>query len=344
LEADKMSLGTYLESWLERCKRATSPNTYLQYEQHTRLYLKPLLGQFVLGKLNGDHVEELFAKLHTAGVSLAQQTKVATSLSAALGKAVKKGFLPKNPCDDAEWPILDQPEKVKAYTREQVAALLRSARSDRLYPMYLLSLDAGLRQEEAFALEWVDIDFGVGTVRIAKALEEVSLKKRETIGRLDQSDGRFRIKSIKTKKGIRTLPLAPQTLEVLQQHCEWMKVEGHGSRLVFCDTQGGYLHKSNVRRRSLLPILERAKLPNYGSHGMRHTCATLLLVDGVNIKVVSERLGHSTVVQTLNTYVHVLPGMQEVAVKKIESLFSHALTVVERATEEIGHGQATGAV
>ena len=97
------------------------------------------------------------------------------------------------------------------------------------------------------------------------------------------------------------------------------------SNLVFCDTGGGYLRKSNVRRRSLLPILEKAEVPNYGSHGLRHTCATLLLQDGVNIKVVSERLGHSTVVLTLKTYVHVLPGMQETAAQKISTLLQQVL-------------------
>jgi integrase len=343
LEADKTRLADYLDGWLGRCKTTTSPNTYLQYEQHTRLYLRPLLGQLVLGKLNAHHVEDLFVKLHEAGVSLKQQVKIVTSLSAALGKAVRKGLLRKNPCDDAEWPSVDEPARVKAYTREQVGELLKAARADRLYAVYVVCLDAGLRQEEAFALEWPDIDFEAGMVRVDKALEEVSLKKRETIGRNEKAVGRFRVKAIKTTRGRRTLPLAAQTLDVLRQHRDRMAAEGHGSRLVFCDTEGGFLRKSNVRRRSLLPVLERAKLPNFGSHGLRHTCATLLLLDGVNIKVVSERLGHSTVVITLQTYVHVLPGMQDVAARKMESLFRDVLPASNAEPRPEGHGQATGA-
>ena len=148
-----------------------------------------------------------------------------------------------------------------------------------------------------------------------QALEEVSLTKRKDIGRGDGS--RFRIKVTKTGKSLRTLPLAPQTVQLLKAHRDRMRDEGHGSEVVFCTTDGGYLEKSNFRNRSLLPALQRADLPNYGSHGLRHTCATLLLLDGVNIKVVSERLGHSTVVITLETYIHLLPGMQEVAAEKV---------------------------
>jgi integrase len=343
LEADKMTLASYLDGWLERCKSSVSPNTYLQYEQHTRLYLKPLLGQLPLGKVIAHSVEQLFVKLHSLGLTLKQQGKVGTTLSAALGKAVKKGLLQRNPCEHAEWPMPDDPNKVKAYTKDQVGALLKAAQADRLYAMYVLSLDAGLRQEEAFALEWPDVDFTAGTVRVHTALEEISLKKRADIGRTETAVGRFRIKSIKTKKGSRTLPLAPHTVAVLRQHRDHMTAEGHGSRIVFCDTGGGYLRKSNVRRRSLLPVLARAGLPNYGSHGMRHTCATLLLLDGVNIKVVSERLGHSTVVLTLQTYVHVLPGMQDAAAEKVEGWFRTLLPPATAATtkDEIGHGQAT---
>lgn len=80
---------------------------------------------------------------------------------------------------------------------------------------------------------------------------------------------------------------------------------------VFCDTEGGYLRQSNLRKNSFKPILERAKLPDLRFYDLRHTCATLLLLADVPAKVVSERLGHSSITLTLDTYSHVLPTIQK---------------------------------
>ena len=118
-----------------------------------------------------------------------------------------------------------------------------------------------------------------------------------------------------------------------------MLAEGHfgADKPVFCDTDGGWLRKSNVLRRSFRPIIARANdkavveakgsgreptlVPGIRPYDLRHTGATLLLLAGVSAKVVSERLGHSTVVLTLNTYSHVLPVMQEACADKLDAIF-----------------------
>ena len=100
-----------------------------------------------------------------------------------------------------------------------------------------------------------------------------------------------------------------------------MDAEGHDSSHVFADTEGNYLRMSNFYRRSFQPTLQRAGLPPTRLHDLRHTCATLLLLVGVNIKVVSERPGHADVKITLDIYSHVLPTMQELAVQKLETMF-----------------------
>src|SRR5262249_54886872 len=90
---------------------------------------------------------------------------------------------------------------------------------------------------------------------------------------------------------------------------------------VFCDTQGGLLRKSNFRRMSFEPVLKASRLPPIRFHDLRHTCATLLLLKDVNVKVVSERLGHATVQLTLDVYSHVLPTLQERAAEEMDGLF-----------------------
>jgi integrase len=90
---------------------------------------------------------------------------------------------------------------------------------------------------------------------------------------------------------------------------------------VFCDQRGGWLRKSNVSRRSFIPAIMAAKVPTIRFHDLRHTHATLLLRDGENVKVVSERLGHSSIEITLKYYSHVMPSMQEGAASRIQALF-----------------------
>jgi len=91
---------------------------------------------------------------------------------------------------------------------------------------------------------------------------------------------------------------------------------------VFCDTDGNPLRKSNLLRRSFFPLLEKAKVPRIRFHDLRHTAATLLLSQGVHPKVVQERLGHSQISLTLDTYSHVLPSMQKEATAKLDALFA----------------------
>lgn len=109
-----------------------------------------------------------------------------------------------------------------------------------------------------------------------------------------------------------------------------MLAEGHPHGLVFCDTQGGPVWKSNLVRRSFLPLLKRAGLPRIRFHDLRHTAATLLLLQGVHPKVVQERLGHSQISITLDTFSHVLPSMGREAAAKLDALFGTvALTVAK---------------
>ena len=94
----------------------------------------------------------------------------------------------------------------------------------------------------------------------------------------------------------------------------------HG--LVFPSRVGTPLNPENLVKRSFKPLLERAGLPSIRFHDLRHTCATLLLSKGVNPKIVQEMLGHANISVTLDTYSHVLPDMQEVAVTAMDEVFS----------------------
>jgi integrase len=108
----------------------------------------------------------------------------------------------------------------------------------------------------------------------------------------------------------------------LHDHRKKMLAEGHASAPVFCDSTGGYLRRSNFCRRSFLPLLKKAGVPKIRIHDLRHTAATLLLAQGENPKVVSERLGHSKVQTTLDIYTHVSQTIQKAAAAKMDRLMA----------------------
>jgi hypothetical protein len=114
------------------------------------------------------------------------------------------------------------------------------------------------------------------------------------------------------------IDLPSSTVEALKQHRKEMAKEGNINGWVFCDTKGGPIRKSNLLRRSFKPLLALAELPPIRFHDLRHTAATLLLAEGIHPKVVQERLGHSQISLTLDTYSHVLPSMQRAAADKLD--------------------------
>jgi integrase len=242
------------------------------------------------------------------------------ALRNALKHAVAGDLIPKNPAALVPLPKREEAAASKAVAPlegDQPDRLLAAASADRLYSQYVLALDSGMRQGELFGLHWPDLDFERGEVFVQR-----SLKERK---------GVLRLKETKTKHGRRRVRLTRPTLDALQQHRERMLAEGREVKAgaVFCDTDGGFLRKSNFARRSFDRALRMAGLiaerqaggkPKVRFHDLRHTCATILLLADVNPKVVSERLGHASIEITLNTYSHVLPTLQERAVEKLEAI------------------------
>ena len=110
----------------------------------------------------------------------------------------------------------------------------------------------------------------------------------------------------------------------LQDHRKLTLADGFAgtAETVFCDTKGGLLRKSNFRRKTWLPLLKAAGLPCIRFHDLRHTAATLLFKDDTNPKVVQEMLGHANISTTLNTYSHVMPGMQKEAARRFDRILA----------------------
>jgi integrase len=178
-------------------------------------------------------------------------------------------------------------------------------------------LKTGMRQGELLALQWTDLllDANQPSVTVRRSLEM-------------REHGKRQIGKPKTEAGRRRIDLSARAVNALRAHRKRQNEErlalGSGwddQDLVFCNTIGRHLEPNNVKRGSFGPLKKAAGVPEIRFHDLRHTAASVLLLEGVPAKVVSEMLGHASIAITLNTYSHVLPTMQRSAAAAMDRLF-----------------------
>jgi integrase len=193
----------------------------------------------------------------------------------------------------------------------QARTLLDAVEGNRLEALYVLAVTTGMRQGELLGLGWEDVDPEAGTVRVRRTL---TLAK-----------GGPRLTEPKTKGSRRSIRLTASAVEALVRHRVRQDSEGAAAGgkwndwdLVFCTRRGTPIRRDNLHDKHWKPLLKRSGLPDTRFHDLRHTCATILLTKGVHPKIISEMLGHSSIAITLDTYSHVIPGMQEAAAKAME--------------------------
>jgi integrase len=321
----RASVAGWLKQWLEFIKpgevaRGTKPDevatrTYEPYADHVERYLVPQLGGVLLRDLTPLCIEAAYARMQEGGVSAKMVRKAHATLRAALSMAVRKKALTSNPAKAVKPPKVekDASTDLKVFDRDQLLQLLAAAQGDRFEALFVLWAVSGAREGELFALHWPEVDWEAKAVTIIRSLEE-DLK------------GNLRLKELKTLRSKRRVAVGERAINALADHRRRMLAEGRDVRsgLVFCDTQGGPLRKSNFYHRHWLKVLKRAGLPHRRPYDLRHTTASLLLQSGEDIKVVADRLGHASTVLTQNTYQHCLPGMQERAAAKLDVLLGGA--------------------
>lgn len=308
-QAGTMTTGELLDAWLAAMKSTWAAGTHATHCQHVKNHIKPALGGVRLALLTSLHVQNTMTMMEKKGVSSAMRRHVLVTLRAALSYAVKMNLVAANAASFVPLPAKPR-HRSEGLTAEQIGTFIEAAKGDRLYALYLLAIDAGLRQGELLGLNWKDVDLDRGTVRVNKALEEVG--------------GELTIKSPKTKSSERTVIVSTATVEALVVHRKAMLAEGHCTpdTPAFCGSRRGqWLRKSDVYRHSFVPILKRAGL-KFRFHDLRHASASLLLADGVDVKTVQSRLGHSAAAITMDIYAHAMDRGQQRAADKMQALLT----------------------
>ena len=324
VEPTKLTVTQYLNRWLDSIQRKVAPKTWERYSGLVRLTLAPAIGSYPLGKLQPLHIQDCYAAALASGRidgkgGLSPQTVLHAHrvLHEALRQAVRWRLISRNPVEAVEPPKPTRREMC-ALGDAEIAQLLERTSDTRLGLITLLAVTTGMRRGEVLALRWSEVDFERGTLSVCQTLEKTKAG--------------LSFKPPKTSKSRRTIALPAITVDALKHH----RAEQGKERLrlgaayedsgLVCARQDGKPWDPDSLSGDFRDLVRRSPL-KVRFHDLRHTHATQLLREGVHPKIVSERLGHSTVSLTLDTYSHVLPGMQDAAAQGVDAALRVALSV-----------------
>lgn len=313
VEPASLTVNGYLEKWLEAAARPrVSQRTADGYAGLLERYISNPLGHMRLDKLQPLDIQKVYGEMQMRGLSARIVRHTHSALHNALKQACKWGLLARNPSDLVELPKVPHKER-RVLSPDEAVAFLEAAAVMPHGLIFEVALVTGMRPEEYLALQWSDVDMTTGAAQIKRAL--VRHKKR------------WSFEEPKTARSRRTIFLSAPLLRKLAAHKRAqaavrlrLGAAWHAHDLVFCSEEGTPLTIPNLTYRYFRPILTKAGLPRIRLYDLRHSCATLLVMAEENPKVVSERLGHSTIVLTLDTYSHVLPTMQQQATARLEKM------------------------
>jgi integrase len=290
----RQTVGAFLNRWIEDSVRGqVRPTTEAHYELCVR-HLVRGLGNLDLERLTPADVEHY---LRSKQDQLATRTinHHRAVLRVALNRAMKWGLVHRNAAALASAPrVVAKPSRF--LTPAEAAAVLLAVKGDRLEALYSVALALGLRQGEALGLQWDDVDFDTGQLHVRRQLQRLK--------------GESHLMPVKTEHSLRTLTMPLVVVAALHDHRRRQLEEGIVQSLVFCRQDGRPLVNSNVTH-AFQERLRRAGLPPMRFHDLRHSCASLLLAQGVSARVVMETLGHSTIATTMNVYSHVMPSLMQ---------------------------------
>lgn len=330
IDATKMTVGEYLVYWLETyAAHNVRITTLTGYRVCVKHRIIPALGSTPLVKLTVAQLQGFYGRLLTAkradgrpGTLSPRTVRLTHSvLREALQHAVEWGMIVRNVADATKPPRAVRPQ-VQVWDSEEAGRFLNAAATESHHPLWVVAIMTGLRRGELLALSWSDVDLQAGMLHIRHTLTVTT--------------GIRALTPPKTKSGRRTIPLPPTCLAALREHRS-RQLEARLAALswsdrdaVFTASNGEWLDPGNLSR-AFTRLVKVAGVKRIRFHDMRHTSATLLLKQGVNPKVVSERLGHANIAITLDTYSHVLPSMQREAADALEAvLFGGAADAVKQ--------------
>jgi integrase len=309
IEQSNLTTGEWLGKWIDvyvKNSRKKRLRTIETYEGVVRKHLIPAFDKIPLQKLSAGHIQHYYNSSTLSSSTLQQHHNI---LHQALKvAAVNERLININPAEFVvEKPVAKKDLEMRVWDEVEVRKFLLAAREAGIHEeaLYTLAIETGMRKGELCGLKWEDVDLVARRLAVKRTLIRASTEPILGPPKVGRS---------------RAVAISPQTASLLKRHRakqnELKLSLGDGyvdQDFVFAKENGGPLQINNFAQRSFAKLIEKAGVPKIRFHDLRHTCATLLLSQEVNPKIVQERLGHSDISMTLNRYSHVTPTMQDKA-------------------------------
>jgi len=300
-----------VQRWQRNNEIRIRKSTRNKYNTNLKVHLIPWFGERNISEIKPTDIEDYYYyKIFESHKTLSPNTirDQHKMLKVIFKEAMKMKILESNPLDIVTPPRPNKP-RVNYWDEEESKSFLDLAKTERLYPVFLIALTTGMRKAEILGLRWRDIDIKSKTISV-----------RQTLNRAGE------VEEAKSSSSYRSINVSNKVIDELlswkqrqDREREHYNEEYREPNLVITSLKGTPYSDSNVNR-VWFRLLEKSGLPKIRFHDLRHTHATLLLKEGIHPKIVSERLGHSKISVTLDIYSHIIKGIQEVAAEAIDNL------------------------
>ncbi|WP_100406225.1 site-specific integrase [Bacillus solitudinis] len=308
----------FMKHWLDSvAKHRVKPRTFLNYTRAMERRILPTFGKLKLKDLRLHHGQKAINDMLEEGRSPRYIEYTFILFKAAINYAIDSDLLYKNPFRQLEIPK-PRRQKMTTWTSEEMKRFITFAKQDN--PFYfiplLIAMHTGMRRGEFLGLSWKDVDMDRKKISVNQAIV------------YDEPTNKFTFTDLKTKSSYRQITISDDLINELKRHQlrqKEMKLM-HGAAYedwgLVCPRENGKPIFGRQLAWYMDKVTKIAGLQKIRIHDIRHSHATLLLRKGENPKIVSERLGHSTVKMTLDVYSHVTEDMQENAAKKVSDALS----------------------
>ncbi|MDE6955122.1 MAG: site-specific integrase [Oscillospiraceae bacterium] len=321
IRSGKYTVAEWVRLWFETySKPSIREQTAYYYNNYIEKHIVPGIGDIKLDKLTTIQIQQFYNKLKTSGrvqryehIELKDKglsnrfiRGVHGVLNSALEQAVRERLITSNPAEGCKLPKIEKKE-MKVLLPEQIGSYLQEANRRGLLPAYYLELTSGLRRGELLALLWTDLDVENMTISVTKQVNRIN--------------GELKVSQPKTSNSIRTIPIPKQAVDLLM-----LEHEKHPDNpYMFPSPKTGTMYDPDSFRHTHEKILAAAGIEHIRFHDLRHTFATLSLQNGVDVKTLSNTLGHYSAGFTLDTYTHATQQMKREAADTIGSVIDQAM-------------------
>lgn len=317
MEPLKLTVGAWVQEWLDVYASLTvKPYTLSTYRMILKNHIRPLMGNMQIQGLKGNHIQRFYNQLKEKGLSAKSIKNIATVLHKALGKAVVLGYIPSNPCDAAELPRV-RTKDIHPLTDEEIPKFLKVINGHPMGNAYAVCMFCGLREGELLGLSWDRVNFEKQEITISQQLQR---SKEKGVGYLLLDT---------TKSGRpRTIKPPPIAFDYLRAERTAQKERqlragsawDNSWNLVFTNASGQHyaIHTFYKEYKKLVAQIGR---PDARPHDLRHTCATVAIASGSDIKSVQDLMGHATAAFTLDRYAHTSEKMKQDTADRLQAYY-----------------------